>query len=85
MDTLSPNSEVLAAQKSADVLSGEKESMLAIAKPTFVYVDNLLTKSEIRHCGEGPLPASLVQDGGRQLVCNLLCEHDVRTDEKAPP
>ena len=49
MDTLFPNSEVLAVQKSADVLSGEKELVLAIPKPTFVYVDNLLTKSGIRH------------------------------------
>ena len=60
MDTLCPNSEVLTVQKSADVLDGEKESVLAISKPTFVYVDNLLTKSGIRHCGEGPLPALLV-------------------------
>ena len=49
MDTLCPNSEVLAVQKSADVLSGEKELVLAILKPTFVYVDNLLTESGTRH------------------------------------
>ena len=55
MGTLFPNSEVLAVQKSAD-----KGVVLAIPEPTFVYVDNPLTKSGIRHCGEVPLPAFLV-------------------------
>ena len=70
MDTPFPNSEVLAVQKSADLLSSEKECVLAIPQPTFVYVDNLLTKSEIRHCGEISLPAFLGQDGAGQFVCN---------------
>ena len=85
MDTLFPDSEVLAVQKLADILSGEKELVLARPEPTFVYVDNLLTKSVIRHCGEAPLPAFLVQDGAGQLICNSLCKRDVRTDEKTPP
>ena len=62
MGTLFLNSEVLAVQKSANIMNGEKETVLAICKPTFVYANNLLTKSGIGHCGEPSLPAFLVQD-----------------------
>lgn len=74
MDTLFPNSEVLAVQKSVDIMNGGKERVLAISTPTFVYVDDLLTKSGIGHCRELSLPASFVQDGTGQLVCNSLCK-----------
>lgn len=84
MDTLFPNSEVLAVQVSADIMNGEEERVLAISKPTSVYVDNLLTKSGIGHCGELSLPAFLVQDGAGQVVCDSLSKHDVGIVEKAP-
>ena len=60
MDTLFPDSKVLAVQQSADILSGEKELVLAIPKPTFINVEYLLTKSGIRHCEGELLPAFLV-------------------------
>ena len=76
MDTLFPNSEVLAVHKSADIMNGEQERVLAVSKPTFVYVDDLLTKSGIGHCGELSLPAFLVQDDTGQLVCDSLCKEE---------
>ena len=77
VDTLFPNLEVLESHDLADPMNGEKESALAISQPTFVHVDDLLTKSGISHCGELFLPAFLVQDGAGQLVYDSLCKCDV--------
>lgn len=82
MGTLFLNSEVLAVQKSANIMNCEAETILAICKPTFVYVDNLLTKSGIGHCEESSLPAFLVQDGAGQLVCDSLYTCEGRIEEK---
>ena len=82
VDTLFPNLEVLESHDLADPMNGEKESALAISQPTFVHVDDLLTKSGISHCGELFLPAFLVQDGAGQLVYDSLCRCDARIGEQ---
>ena len=82
VDILFPNSEALEIHNLADLLDGEKQSSLAISQPTFVHVDDLLTKSGIGHCGEISLPAFLVQDGAGQLVYGSLCKCDVRMEEQ---
>ena len=82
VDILFPNSEVLEIHNLADLMDGEKRSSPAMSQPTFVHIDDLLTKSGMGHCGEGPLSAFLVQDGAGHSVYDSLCKCDVRMEEQ---